>query len=105
SPSRPSTFVQAAGHGAWGTRAAGIVRRVSVPAPSDRGPVPRRASMERLEFSWYIPNDGDGEHVGTWLPEIMPTLDNLTRVVQSAEAAGFDTVLVPTGQQNNTFST
>jgi alkanesulfonate monooxygenase len=61
--------------------------------------------MERLEFSWYIPNDGDGEHVGTWLPEIMPTLDNLTRVVQSAEAAGFDTVLVPTGQQNNTFST
>lgn len=60
--------------------------------------------MDRVIFSWYLPNDGDGRYVGAWLPELMPTRENLTRVVQSAEAAGFDALLIPTGQQNNTWS-
>ena len=57
-----------------------------------------------IEFAWYVPSDGDGPYVGTPQPAVFPTLDNLARVVQTAERVGFGTILVPTGQQNNTFS-
>jgi alkanesulfonate monooxygenase len=71
--------------------------------------VRERSERERemtmgLEFGWYVPNDGDGRYVGIPQPEIYPTLENLARVIQTAERVGFDTILVPTNQQNNTFS-
>ena len=36
-------------------------------------------------FDWFIPIDGDGEHIGTWRAERPPTFDYLRRVVETAE--------------------
>jgi alkanesulfonate monooxygenase len=59
--------------------------------------------MSKIEFYWVAPSTGDGEFLGTWLPERMPTVELLAQVVRAAEASGFDGVLVPTGQRNNHF--
>jgi alkanesulfonate monooxygenase len=58
-----------------------------------------------LEFAWYAPIDGDGRFAGTTQPELYPSLERLTEVIQTAERVGFSTILVPTGSTNNTFST
>ena len=44
-------------------------------------------SEERPEpkFSWFIPIDGDGDHIGTLRPERLPTFDYLKDVVETAE--------------------
>ena len=44
-------------------------------------------SEERPEpkFSWFIPIDGDGDHIGTLRPERLQTIDYLKDVVETAE--------------------
>ncbi|WP_172256345.1 LLM class flavin-dependent oxidoreductase [Saccharibacillus deserti] len=49
-----------------------------------------------IEFGWFLPTAGDGKYVGVE-PERPATLQYLTEVAQTAEAAGFEFVLIPTG--------
>lgn len=49
-----------------------------------------------IEFGWFLPTAGDGKYVGVE-PERPATLQYLTEVAQTAEAAGFGFVLIPTG--------
>ncbi|GGO00173.1 LLM class flavin-dependent oxidoreductase [Saccharibacillus kuerlensis] len=49
-----------------------------------------------VEFGWFLPTAGDGKYVGV-APERPATLDYLTEVAQTAEKAGFEFVLIPTG--------
>jgi alkanesulfonate monooxygenase len=58
----------------------------------------------QLEWGWYAPLDGDGAHVGTYEPEIAPSIDYITQVGQAAETAGFDTLLVPTSLLNSAYT-
>ena len=62
-------------------------------------------SEERPEpkFSWFIPIDGDGDHIGTLRPERLPTFDYLKDVVETAEACGFYSLLIPTRFANGLF--
>lgn len=55
-------------------------------------------------FAWYLPVEGDGYHLGTFMPERPPTLEYLRAVIQAAEAAGFEEILIPTGTSNDSFS-
>ena len=57
-----------------------------------------------VEWGWLVPVAGDGDHVGTYFPEAPPTIDHLKEVIQTAEEAGFHTVLIPTSLVNNDFS-
>ena len=59
----------------------------------------------RLEprFDWFIPIDGDGAHIGTWRAERPPTFEYLRRVVETAEAAGYYSLLIPTRFANGLF--
>ena len=41
--------------------------------------------MERITFAWYLPVEGDGDHLGTFMPERMPTLDYLREPYYSSE--------------------
>ena len=41
------------------------------------------------KFDWFIPIDGDGNHIGTEVAERPPTFDYLREVVQTAERNGF----------------
>lgn len=59
---------------------------------------------ERPRFAWYLPVEGDGRHLGTYLPERPPTLAYLAEVIQAAEAAGFAEILIPTGNSNDSFA-
>ena len=45
-------------------------------------------SEQRSEprFDWFIPIDGDGEHIGTVNAERPPTFEYLKSVVETAEA-------------------
>lgn len=63
------------------------------------------SSSQRPEpkFSWFVPIDGDGEHIGTLRPERLPTFDYLKEVVQTAEDAGFHSLLIPTRFANGLF--
>ena len=54
-------------------------------------------------FDWFIPIDGDGNHIGTSEPERMPTFDYLRRVVDTAEKCGFHSMLIPTRFANGLF--
>ena len=38
----------------------------------------------RPKFDWFIPIDGDGEHIGTDKAEIPPTFDYLKKVALTA---------------------
>ncbi|WP_186118829.1 LLM class flavin-dependent oxidoreductase [Burkholderia gladioli] len=58
-----------------------------------------------LDFAWFLPTNGDGPHLAnsgltrppTHLRDFRPpTPDYLRRVAREAEAAGFDSLLVPT---------
>lgn len=60
--------------------------------------------MERISFAWYLPVEGDGHHLGTFMPERMPTLDYLREVIRAAEISGFSEILIPTGTSNDSFS-
>jgi len=61
----------------------------------ERRPEPR--------FDWFIPIDGDGAHIGTWRAERPPTFDYLRRVVETAEAEGYYSLLIPTRFANGLF--
>src|SRR5262249_32031737 len=57
-----------------------------------------------LSFAWYLPTEGDGFHLGTRLPERLPSFGYLADVIRTAEAAGFDEILIPTGNANDSFA-
>jgi alkanesulfonate monooxygenase len=57
-----------------------------------------------LSFAWYLPTEGDGHHLGTRVAERPPTFAYLTDVIQTAERAGFDEILIPTGNANDSFA-
>ncbi len=54
-------------------------------------------------FSWFIPIDGDGTHIGTYRPERSPTFEYLRKVVEAAENGGFHSLLIPTRFVNGLF--
>lgn len=54
-------------------------------------------------FSWFVPIDGDGEHIGTLKAERPPTFEYLKQVVQTAEAEGYYSLLIPTRFANGLF--
>ena len=54
-------------------------------------------------FSWFIPIDGDGAHIGTVRAERPPTFDYLSEVVRTAEDEGFYSLLIPTRFANGLF--
>ncbi|ANE47127.1 F420-dependent oxidoreductase [Paenibacillus swuensis] len=55
-------------------------------------------SGQHVEFGWFIPTSGDGRYIGV-KPEREPSLDYFVEVAQTAEAAGFEFALIPTGHQ------
>jgi alkanesulfonate monooxygenase len=57
-----------------------------------------------IEFSWYLPCDGDGPWTSTRAPEREPTLAYLADVAVAAERAGFDSVLVPVAFSSSNYS-
>ena len=61
--------------------------------------------MERPDpkFSWFIPIDGDGARIGTLKAERPPTFEYLREVVQTAEDAGYYSLLIPTRFANGLF--
>ena len=63
--------------------------------PLQRRPEPR--------FDWFVPIDGDGEHIGTLRAERPPTFDFLRQVVETAEQCGFHSLLIPTRFANGLF--
>ena len=54
-------------------------------------------------FDWFIPIDGDGQHIGTRRAERPPTFDYLRKVVDAAEGNGFHSLLIPTRFVNGLF--
>ena len=54
-------------------------------------------------FSWFVPIDGDGEHIGTARAERPPTFAMLREVVQTAEDHGYRSLLIPTRFANGLF--
>jgi alkanesulfonate monooxygenase len=73
--------------------------------PSDTTGNGASVSSERPEprFDWFIPIDGDGEHIGTFRAERPPTFDYLRQVVETAEEQGFHSLLIPTRFANGLF--
>src|SRR5215216_4400199 len=57
-----------------------------------------------LSFAWYLPTEGDGEHLGTRVPERLPSFAYLAEVIRTAERAGYDEILIPTGNSNDSFA-
>ena len=55
------------------------------------------------KFDWFVPIDGDGEHIGTRRPERPPTFEYLRQVVKTAEDSGFHSLLIPTRFANGLF--
>lgn len=56
-----------------------------------------------VKFDWFIPIDGDGEHIGTVRAERPPTFEYLREVVTTAEAEGYYSQLIPTRFANGLF--
>lgn len=48
-------------------------------------------------FYWFAPTNGDGRYLGLKQPEREPTFEYLVDVAQTAEKAGFEGILIPTG--------
>jgi alkanesulfonate monooxygenase len=61
----------------------------------DQRPQPR--------FDWFVPIDGDGQHIGTLRAERPPTFAYLREVVTAAEALGYHSLLIPTRFANGLF--
>lgn len=53
--------------------------------------------MTNVHFYWFAPTSGDGAHLGTAKPEREANLENILKVAQAAENAGFEGILIPTG--------
>ena len=56
-----------------------------------------------VRFDWFIPIDGDGEHIGTLRAERPPAFEYLREVVSTAEAEGYYSQLIPTRFANGLF--
>jgi alkanesulfonate monooxygenase len=54
-------------------------------------------------FDWFVPIDGDGEHIGTDRAEREPSFEYLREVVTTAERQGFHSLLIPTRFSNGLF--
>ena len=54
-------------------------------------------------FSWFIPIDGDGSHIGTMQAERPPTFEYLREVAEAAQNLGYYSLLVPTRFANGLF--
>lgn len=54
-------------------------------------------------FHWFIPIDGDGEHIGTAAAQRPPSFAYLRKVVEAAEDAGYAGMLIPTRFSNGLF--
>ncbi len=50
-----------------------------------------------IHFYWFAPTNGDDQFLGVKNPTYKPTADYLVKVAQTAEDAGFEGILVPTG--------
>ena len=61
------------------------------------------ATRPEPRFDWFIPIDGDGEHIGMLRAERPPTFDYLRQVVQTAEDLGYYSLLIPTRFANGLF--
>ncbi len=61
------------------------------------------AERPEPRFDWFIPIDGDGEHIGTLRAERPPTFGYLREVVEAAEESGFYSMLIPTRFANGLF--
>jgi alkanesulfonate monooxygenase len=61
------------------------------------------SSRPEPAFHWFIPIDGDGEHLGTLRAERPPTFAYLRDVVQAAEESGYTGMLIPTRFSNGLF--
>ncbi len=70
-------------------------------ALNDRDLTP--AKRPEPSFGWFLPIDGDGEHIGTLRAEREPTHEYLVAVAQAAESAGYANMLVPTRLVNGSF--
>ncbi|MBS57235.1 MAG: alkanesulfonate monooxygenase [Chloroflexi bacterium] len=57
----------------------------------------------KTKFDWFIPIDGDGEHIGTIKPERPPTFGYLSEIVRMAEQSEFYSMLIPTRFSNGMF--
>jgi alkanesulfonate monooxygenase len=65
--------------------------------------MPASPSRPEPRFDWFIPIDGDGYHIGTERAERPPTFEYLRDVVQTAEDAGYYSLLIPTRFANGLF--
>jgi alkanesulfonate monooxygenase len=61
------------------------------------------AARPAPKFDWFIPIDGDGEYIGTFRAERPPTFAYLREVVETAEAEGYHSLLIPTRFANGLF--
>ncbi len=62
-----------------------------------------RPPHAETRFDWFIPIDGDGEHIGTHRAERPPSFEYLRQVVQTAEEQGYYSQLIPTRFANGLF--
>ena len=53
--------------------------------------------MRPLEFGWYLPTHGDTTAYGVAEAQIAGSPELCDRVVQAAETAGFEYLLIPVG--------
>jgi len=58
--------------------------------------------MRPLEFGWYLPTHGDTTAYGLMEAQIPGSPELCERVVQAAEAAGFEYLLIPFGSRGRT---
>src|SRR4029450_6168081 len=85
-------------------RRAGISALGGSPAvPGQPRKAPAMSGRPEPRFDWFIPIDGDGAHIGTRRAERPPTFEYLRRVVETAEAGGYYSLLIPTRFANGVF--
>src|SRR4029077_5083399 len=77
-------------------KTAGNVRRKGSGAGNARASM-GEARMRPLEFGWYLPTHGDTTAYGLAEAQIAGSVELCERVVQAAEKAGFDYLLIPVG--------
>src|SRR6185295_17736935 len=57
----------------------------------------QRMPARPLEFGWYLPTHGDTTAYGVPQAQVPGSPELCDRVVQAAEAAGFEYLLIPVG--------